>query len=249
VAVLLAAKSEATVVSELARALPWSQDESEFVTELQSGSESAFDWLVTHYHAPVFNLVYRMLGNHADAADVTQEVFLKAFRGIRGFRQGSSLKTWLFSIAIREALNLRRWWSRHLRPLISLEPDPAAEEPAPAMQLEAHDLSPFEQAAAHEEQLAVQQALARVPEVFRGAVVLRDLEGLSYEEVAEILEISVGTVKSRIVRGRRLLRQALKEWVEDSARRADSKDDSESLFSRPAVPHAGRPRSLRGGAL
>ncbi|HWQ02987.1 MAG TPA: sigma-70 family RNA polymerase sigma factor, partial [Candidatus Nitrosotenuis sp.] len=96
-------------MSELARAIPWGKDESVFVSELQSGSEAAFDWLVTHYHAPVYSLVFRMLGNSADAADVTQDVFLKVYRGIRGFQQGSSLKTWLYRIAIREALNQRRW--------------------------------------------------------------------------------------------------------------------------------------------
>jgi RNA polymerase sigma-70 factor (ECF subfamily) len=91
-------------VSNWASALSWGRDEAELVVELQAGSETAFDWLVTHYHGPVYNLILRMLGDVSDAADGTQEVFLKAFRGIRGFRQGSSLKTWLYRIAIREAL-------------------------------------------------------------------------------------------------------------------------------------------------
>jgi len=77
-------------MSEWVSALPWTQDEAGLVSELQSGSEAAFDWLVTHYHAPVYNLTLGMLGDVSDAADATQEVFLKAFRGIRGFRQGSS---------------------------------------------------------------------------------------------------------------------------------------------------------------
>jgi len=195
-------------VSDLARALSWGQDEAELVTELQAGSDAAFDWLVTYFHAPVFNLVYRMLGDAADSADVTQEGFLKAFKGIRGFRRGSSLKTWLYRIAIREALNQRRWFARHLRQQTSIDaPDVAAGE-AP-FELESAAATPLEICAAHELQETVQRGLEMVPEVFRSAVVLRDLEGLSYEEVAEVLDVSVGTVKSRIVRGRRALREIL----------------------------------------
>ena len=195
-------------MSDLARALSWGLDEAELVTELQAGSDAAFDWLVTYYHVPVFNLVYRMVGDSADAADATQEVFLKAFKGIRGFRRGSSLKTWLYRIAIREALNQRRWFARHVRQQTSIDaPDVQAGE-AP-FELESTAASPLELCAAHELQETVQRALEQVQEVFRSAVVLRDLEGLSYEEVAEVLEVSVGTVKSRIVRGRRALRQIL----------------------------------------
>ncbi|MGH9791257.1 MAG: sigma factor, partial [Candidatus Acidiferrales bacterium] len=76
-------------MADFARALPWASDEAEFVTDLQAGSEAAFDLLVTHYQTPVYSLLYGMLGNSADAADAAQEVFLKAFRGIRGFRCGS----------------------------------------------------------------------------------------------------------------------------------------------------------------
>jgi RNA polymerase sigma-70 factor (ECF subfamily) len=195
-------------VSEWANALPWARDEAELVSELQTGSEEAFDWLVTHYHGAVYNLVLGMLADVSDAADATQEVFLKAFRGIGGFRRGSSLKTWLYRIAIREALNQRRWFARHLRQQTSIDaPDVAAGE-AP-FELESAAATPLEICAAHELQETVQRALEQVPEVFRSAVVLRDLEGLSYEEVAEVLEVSVGTVKSRIVRGRRALREIL----------------------------------------
>jgi RNA polymerase sigma-70 factor (ECF subfamily) len=148
-----------------------------------------------------------MLGDTSDAADGTQEVFFKAFRGIRCFRQGSSLKTWLYRIAIREALNHKRWFKRHLQKNISIDAEP--EEGHNAIEIEDLGATPFDQLAAHEIQHAVQQALQEIPRVFRGAVVLRDLEGLSYEEIAEVLECSVGTVKSRILRGRRALKQLL----------------------------------------
>jgi RNA polymerase sigma-70 factor, ECF subfamily len=195
-------------VSDLARVLPWSSDEAELVTELQGGSGAAFDWLVTHYSGPVYSLVAGMTAESSDAADITQDVFLKAFRGIRGFRRGSSLKTWLYRIAVREALNHRRWLWRHHRQQASIDAEPV--EGHALLEIEDESRTPFEEAATHEVQQAVQQALRGVPEVFRSAVILRDLEGMAYEEVAEVLEVSVGTVKSRILRGRRLLRDILK---------------------------------------
>jgi RNA polymerase sigma-70 factor, ECF subfamily len=194
-------------MSDLAQSLPWGRDEAELVTELQAGSDAAFDWLVTYYHAGVYNLVYGILSDSADAADVTQEVFLRAFRGIRGFRRGSSLKTWLYRISVRQALNHRRWCWRHHRQQISI--DAAEDGKNSSFDLKDDDATPFERLATRETQTAVRQALAEVPALFRSAVILRDLEGMSYEEVAEVLEVSVGTVKSRILRGRRLLREIL----------------------------------------
>ena len=201
-------------MSDWASALSWGGGEAELVHELQAGSETAFDWLVTHYHAPVYNLILGMLGDTSDAADGTQEVFLKAFRGIRQFRQGSSLKTWLYRIAIREALNQKRWFKRHLQKNVSIDAEPEEGQ----LRLEIPDASgtPFEQLASHEIQDAVRGALQEVPEAFRSAVILRDLEGLSYEEVAEVLDCSVGTVKSRILRGRRALKEILEPMLQES---------------------------------
>lgn len=200
-------------MSDWASALPWGRDESELLTELQAGSETAFDWLVTHYHAPVYNLILGMLGDASDAADGTQEVFLKAFRGIRGFRHGSSLKTWLYRIAIREALNHKRWFKRHLQKTVSI--DTELEEGRAHLEIEDLCATPFEQLAAREMQVVVQRALHSIPHVFRVAVILRDLEGFSYEEVAEILECNIGTVKSRILRGRRALKEILQPLLVD----------------------------------
>src|SRR5271168_2709158 len=166
-----------------------------------------------------------MLGDTSDAADGAQEVFLKAFRGIRNFRQGSSLKTWLYRIAIREALNHKRWFKRHLQKNVSIDAEP--EEGHAQIDVADVGASPFEQLAAREIQHAVHSALQQVPDVFRGAVILRDLEGLSYEEVAEVLECSVGTVKSRILRGRRALREILEPLIGAGA-----------LAERPAHRHS-----------
>jgi RNA polymerase sigma-70 factor (ECF subfamily) len=208
-------------MSELAQSLSWGRDEAELVTELQAGSDAAFEWLVTYYHAPVYNLVYGILYDAADAADVTQEVFLRVFRGIGGFRRGSSLKTWLYRISVRQALNHRRWCWRHHSHQVSIDDD--TNGTAEAHELEDLDATPFEKLATHEAQLAVRRALQSVPDVFRSAVILRDLEGLSYEEVAEVLEVSVGTVKSRILRGRRALRELLDPLLHGD-REANSRD-------------------------
>jgi RNA polymerase sigma-70 factor (ECF subfamily) len=219
-------------VSDWASALSWGRDESELVTELQAGSETAFDWLVNHYHAPVYNLILGMLGDTADAADAAQEVFLKAFKGIRSFRRGSSLKTWLYRIAIREALNHRRWFKRHLQKNVSIDAEP--EDGSAPLDIEDLGATPFDQLAAHEIQVAVQGALQQVPEVFRSAVILRDIEGLSYEEVAEVLECSVGTVKSRILRGRRSLKEILEPLLGEgspargSAERRNAERDTQA---------------------
>src|ERR1700732_4846221 len=145
-------------MSDLAQSLPWAHDESELITELQAGSESAFDWLVTHYHSGVYNLVYGILSDSADAADVTQEVFLRAFRGIRGFRQGSSLKTWLYRISVRQALNHRRWCWRHHRQQVSID----AEEEGRSLALDLKDCeaTPFERLLAPGNQADVGRRLA-----------------------------------------------------------------------------------------
>src|SRR3982074_2986474 len=110
-------------------------------------------------------------------------------------------------MAICEALNHKRWFTRHLQKNVSIDAEP--EEGHNAIEIEDLGATPFDQLAAHEVQQAVQQALQEIPQVFRGAVMLRDLEGLSYEEVSEVLECSVGTVKSRILRGRRALKEIL----------------------------------------
>jgi RNA polymerase sigma-70 factor, ECF subfamily len=228
-------------MGELAHSLPWIRDEGELVTELQAGSDSAFDYLVTYYHSSVYNLVYGILSDRADAADVTQEVFLHVFRGIRGFRGGSSLKTWLYRISVRQALNHRRWCWRHHRMQTSI--DVESTEKSPVLELKDAEATPFEQCAAHEVQATVRHALAAVPPLFRSAVILRDLEGLSYEEIAEVLEVSVGTVKSRIMRGRRMLKEILDPLLR--APQPELHDASSHAISGNAVLNPGSRSALR----
>jgi RNA polymerase sigma-70 factor (ECF subfamily) len=118
------------------------------------------------------------------------------------------LRTWIYRIAVNEAHNQRRWWSRHCRREVSLEKD-ATEREAPIDTAEDPGPSPYDQALDSETRALIEQALTKINPVFRVAVVLRDIQNLSYEEIAEILQVSLGTVKSRIVRGRDALRREL----------------------------------------
>ena len=183
------------------------REEWALVEGLRTGEENAYDTLIQRYEQPVFNLICRLMDDPSEGSDVVQEVFLKVFRKIGTFRGDSSLKTWIYRIAVNEARNHRRWFGRHKRQEVGLEgpedgrgysdwlPDPGR--------------SPFEVTLDHETEALIEQALARVNPTFRDALVLREIEGMSYEEIAGVLGISLGTVKSRILRGRESLRKQL----------------------------------------
>jgi RNA polymerase sigma-70 factor, ECF subfamily len=210
----------ATTLGDLASALGVrSQEESAIVAELKAGSEAAYAWLIGEFQQPVYGLVYRIVNDPADAADTTQEVFLKVFRGMKQFHGQSSLKTWIYRIALHEAANRRRWWFRHKSKETSIEPPeidiPGAGDQAMQVALMDHADSPFESFAHREVQQRVEEELRKVPEPYRTTLVLRDLEEMSYEEIAEVLEISLGTVKSRLTRGREALRQRLAPYVRE----------------------------------
>src|SRR6266508_1650964 len=117
----------AATLSDFASALPVRAEEPPIIAELKAGSEEAYAWLIAQYHQPIYSLVYRILDDPADAPDTTQEVFLKVFRGIKRFNGGSSLKTWIYRIAVHEASNRRRWWFRHKVRETSIEPSPERE--------------------------------------------------------------------------------------------------------------------------
>ena len=200
-------------MGNIAGALALQLDEAALVAELRSGSEEAFAWLIAHYHQPIFSLLARTVRNSADAADLTQEVFVKIFRGIQGFHGESSLRTWIYRIALREASNQRRWWMRHQQHEIPIEQEVGeGDNGRPAMvkdTLVDPSESPYD-AALHEENKAyLERGLRQVPELFRVALILRDIEGFSYEEVAAMQGVNLGTVKSRLVRGRACLKAVL----------------------------------------
>ncbi len=206
-------------MGELAGAIGIRTQEAAIVAELKAGSEDAYNWLIGEFHQPVYSLVYRIVSDSADAADTTQDVFLKVFRGMKHFHGESSLKTWIYRIAIHEASNRRRWWFRHKARETSMEPmqSEGAEDFVPGYKdtlTDPHE-SPLECVAHEEVRTRVEEELRKVAEPYRTTVVLRDLEEMSYEEIAEITRVSLGTVKSRLTRGREALRQRLTGYVKE----------------------------------
>jgi RNA polymerase sigma-70 factor, ECF subfamily len=194
-------------------------DETARLHELQAGSEEAFNWLVAAFAAPVYRLSYRLLNDPADAADIVQEVFLRIFRGIGSFHGHCSLKTWIYHIAVNTVWNQNRWWHRHREHERALEvgDDEAGYEELPVAD-EGQD--PLATALSAEAQEIVWKALLRLNETHRMILVLREMEDLSYEEVAEILRLTPGTVKSRLARARLALRREVETLMEPVPRTA-----------------------------
>jgi len=207
-------------MSDLASAIGIRADEQGFVADLKAGSEEAFHLLLAQFGQPIYSLIARSLRDPQEAADVTQEVFVKVFRNISAFHGESSLRTWIYRIALHEASNRRRWWSRHKKQELTIDA-PLENEDGETLSLAdalaANGLSPFEQAAAAQLQQRVAAALQTLPAAFREVVVLREIEGFGYEEIADMLQVNLGTVKSRLTRGRAALRHAL---ADDSPTRA-----------------------------
>jgi len=201
-------------MSDLASAIGIRAEEQDLVAELKAGSEEAFSLLLAQYSHPIYSLIARSLSDQADAADVTQEVFVKVFRNISSFHGESSLRTWIYRIALHEASNQRRWWSRHKRKELTIDEQHENDEGETfcmADGLAARDASPYECAARAQLGERVVAALRTLPEAFREVVVLREIEGFGYEEIAEMLGVNLGTVKSRLTRGRASLREALRD--------------------------------------
>src|SRR5271169_4406158 len=206
----------ATTLGDLASAIGARTEESAVIAELKAGSEDAYAWLIGEFHQPIYGLIYRLLNDPSDAADTTQEVFLKVFRGMKHFHGESSLKTWIYRIALHEASNRRRWWFRHKAQETPIDPNEGGDLEFPTeTRLVDRGESPFEQFAHGEVQAVVAEALTHVPEPYRTTLILRDLEEMSYDEIAEVLQISLGTVKSRITRGRDALRKKLAAYVRE----------------------------------
>jgi RNA polymerase sigma-70 factor (ECF subfamily) len=196
----------------LERTLPPVSEEAVFVGELQAGSQEAFAYLLAVYQHPVFNLVSHIIESEADAPDVLQDVFVKVFKGIRSFNSESSLKTWIYRIAVHEASNHRRSWiRRHWREPFSVD-DTDARSGA-ASEAASGDRNPYEVLEQAEREEVVKRALASLARPYRTVVVLREIEGLPYEEIAQVLSLAEGTVKSRLLRGRELLRRKLASYV------------------------------------
>jgi RNA polymerase sigma-70 factor, ECF subfamily len=197
---------------DLERTAEISAEERLFVHRLKANDDAAYDELVRVYNASIFHVAYRMLGDSGDASDVVQEIFLKVFRNISGFKGESALKTWIFRIAFSEILNRLRWWKRRYRhATVSLDDDHNGN--GNSYQLSDSTPSPEQLLESKEQEQAIQKALSKLSSDHRSIIILRDIEGFSYGEIAEVLGVSIGTVKSRLARARADLKKSLMRYL------------------------------------
>jgi len=184
--------------------------EAEFIERLKRGEAAAFEELVAERSGEIYGLLFRLTENGEEARDLTQETFLRAFQSIGRFRGEADLRTWIYRIAINQARNRWRWWRRRRRDnTVSLDAVQSQSGQTFMATLAEASGNPEQQTLAHERELALRLALKRVGRAYRETVILRDIEGFTYEEIAMTLGINVGTVKSRLARGRQELRQKL----------------------------------------
>ena len=185
--------------------------DGQFLERLRRREAAAFEQLVGERSSDVYALLYRLTTDAEEARDLTQETFLRAYQSIDRFRGEADLKTWIYRIAVNQARNRWRWWRRRRRDAtVSLDANGERGEQPLAASLRNEDAAnPEEETLAHEREHRLREALLTLRRAYREAVILRDVEGLSYEEVAATLQINIGTVNSRIARGRLELRRKL----------------------------------------
>jgi RNA polymerase sigma-70 factor (ECF subfamily) len=188
------------------------QDERSLVALLKQGDEEAFRVLVKGYEARLFRIAYGITLDREESLDIVQEVFIRVYKNIPAFREASRLSTWLHRITVNQCLNWKRRWKRRLRwHHRSIEEEGLAHHPALGTEAY-HPEILYHQKEARE---TLWKALKGLPEEGRAAFVLRELEGLSYDEIAEALKIKKGTVSSRLFHARKRLRQGLTPHLDE----------------------------------
>jgi len=192
-----------------AGAIGWSDvdsGEAALIERCAAGDEAACAELVATHQRMVYSLAFNLIGNRDEALDISQEVFLRVFRTLSGFRGQSALRTWIYRIVVNQVSNRQRWWRRRRRSdEVSLD-----EHLKHCGEIEAkQDILPDRLLASKETAAHIWQALDRLPFDQRTALILREVDGLRYEEIAFSLDIAVGTVKSRLTRARQALRADL----------------------------------------
>ncbi|HQZ83445.1 MAG TPA: sigma-70 family RNA polymerase sigma factor, partial [Pyrinomonadaceae bacterium] len=203
---------------ELVRAISASTPESRhtengFVDKLKANDAAAFETLVERFSGSIFAVALRISADREEAEDLTQETFLRAFKSIKSFRGDASLKTWLIRIAINQSRNRYRWWRRRRRDrTVSLD-EPIGETNVSVGDTIADiTAGPEEDTLRRERETALLRALSTLKPIYREAIVLADIEGLTYAECSAALDINMGTLKSRIARAREELRNKLKDF-------------------------------------
>src|SRR5262245_44198514 len=191
---------------EVAEEASAAQKQARFVLELQSGDERAFEHLVAEFERPIVRFLYRYLGNSEEAKEVCQDVFIKIFRGIGNFQNQCSLKTWIYRITLNTVLNEKRKWYQKFKDrflgLDGISRTYADSTPDPELSL-----------TLNEQSRTIALAMRKLRPDHRAILVLRDLEGFSYQEIAETLNLALGTVKSRLARARQEMKDALQQYV------------------------------------
>jgi RNA polymerase sigma-70 factor (ECF subfamily) len=199
--------------SELESTVGLSAEENLFVLRLQANDDAAYDELVRSYHGSIYQVASRMLADPGEAADVTQDIFVKVFRNINGFKGEAALKTWIFKIAFSEILNRLRWFKRrHRNRTVFLDEAKSNGDDSTAVQVRDESPTPEGAFESKERGEAIQHALSKLSEQHR-SIIVRDIQGCTYSEIAQILSISIGTVKSRLARARADLKKCLMRYL------------------------------------
>ncbi len=186
--------------------------DNELIERIKEGDQSAFDILVDRHSGRAYQIAYGVLGNKEDAEEVAQDVFVRVHRALNKFRGDAEFTTWMYRIAMNLARNKYRWnKSRGSQKSISIDaPINQAEPSGKTLDLPSERMRPDEEAHVEEFKQNVQEEIENLPPLYREALVLRNVEELSYEEIASILGCKLGTIKSRIARAREELRKRLK---------------------------------------
>jgi len=187
------------------------QEDAGLVKAFQSGDKTVFDKIVLKYKDKVFNLCYRFLGDHAEADDCAQESFVKVYRSLQGFRLESTFSTWLYRLTVNTCKNkLGSLEYRYRKKMVRLNNPKETEEGTNPIEIKDESLSPIVEIERKEKEMLIQKAIDSLPEEQKTVVVLRDIEGLSYEEILKITGYKLGTLKSKLARARGELREKLK---------------------------------------
>jgi len=186
------------------------QDERELVRQAQAGERQAFNRLVLAYQDRIMTLCVRLLGDRQEAEEAAQDTFVRAYRSLAGFKSEALFGTWVYRIALNTCHNRQRsWWRRLTRKAVPVEDPDDPETDRPGRQVADTSMMPDRDMEAGQTRAAIGQALSKLPKIHRELIVLRDMDDRPYEEIAEMLGVTLGTIKSRLARAREAMRAEL----------------------------------------